>query len=666
MTRHKDSPEFIQYLQTVIPDLIAPIKTFTDKLQSEYIENPFGSKNLPSGYYEINKDFDELGIFFANLNENFSEMKAAFIWDIRLFFDPNFSPGYAISTNADIVKHLKYHINESVHLSTIFFLHYFDKENHTNLEFQAKTMFYKYAKAVCLADGVPLSKFQVEVLQNFENQLFDNDFYSNFFELPKPKEYRHKDSAEFIEYLKNTIADLVIPLEEIGREIDETDTKEETDFRASIITSLLDLRIPFSNADRKITESEAVFIADIEMFLNNEYDDKILPNKVYKEALYESVKLYEIFKSDNLISGNLLVPEAVMYLQLYDKWNGTDFATQAKLMFFRFANAIAKADGNICENEQILLSEYKDLLFNYVIDEKKDKEDENNHTISLKIGVTESKSLDELTVELNSLVGLDNVKNDVAQLVNFLKVQKMREEKGMTIQPLSRHLVFYGNPGTGKTTVARLLSQIYKSLGILSKGHLVETDRAGLVAGYVGQTALKVREVVGEAIGGVLFVDEAYALSTGGDNDFGREAIDTLLKMMEDNRDDLIVVVAGYTDKMSAFLQTNPGLRSRFNKYLEFEDYTPEQLVEIFELFCTNGGYKLHSSTHDDFIRLFSVLHETRDETFGNGRLARNLYEMTINNQANRIVSLPHVDDEILSAIEQTDIPRMTDLQSVR
>lgn len=194
---------------------------------------------------------------------------------------------------------------------------------------------------------------------------------------------------------------------------------------------------------------------------------------------------------------------------------------------------------------------------------------------------------------------------------------------------------------------------------------MIESDRAGLVAGYVGQTALKVREVVGEAVGGVLFIDEAYTLSTGGDNDFGREAIDTLLKMMEDNRNDLIVV-AGYTDKMSAFLQTNPGLRSRFNKYLEFEDYTPEQLVEIFELFCTSGGYKLASTTHDDLIRLFSVLYETRDETFGNGRLARNLYEMTINNQANRIVSLPQVDDRILSSIEETDIPGMADLQSVR
>lgn len=321
-------------------------------------------------------------------------------------------------------------------------------------------------------------------------------------------------------------------------------------------------------------------------------------------------------------------------------------------------------------SEQAALAKFEKLLLNYRDDDESTlsyNSQSGNSEISDPHNIpAEPKKLDELLAELNSLIGLNRVKNDVAQLVNFLKVQQMREAKGIAVQPLSRHLVFYGNPGTGKTTVARLLSHIYQSLGILSKGHLVETDRAGLVAGYVGQTALKVREVVTEAIGGVLFIDEAYTLSTGGDNDFGREAIDTLLKMMEDNRDDLIVVVAGYTDKMSAFLQTNPGLRSRFNKYLEFDDYTPEQLVQIFELFCNNGGYKLAASTLDDLIRLFSVLHETRDDTFGNGRLARNLYEMTINNQANRIVSLPNVDDEILSTIEEIDIPGMADMQNVR
>ncbi len=476
---------------------------------------------------------------------------------------------------------------------------------------------------------------------------------------------RHKDSLAFIKYLQDTITKLTSPLEAMENEINGY-----SDVRFSIGAELLHIGKVFAYANKNVTESEAAFIIDVNNFLDFDDVDDFLDNWIevfgnkfdYQNYIHESAAKF----SSTSLADNLSIPEPVKFLQIYDERNGTDFATQAKSMLFRFANMVAKADGNVCEEEQILLSKYKDiLLFDDALEET-EEEDKSIASSSFEIGVTKSKSLDELTNELNSLVGLDRVKNDVAQLVNFLKVQQMREAKGMAVQPLSRHLVFYGNPGTGKTTVARLLSQIYKSLGILSEGQLVETDRAGLVAGYVGQTALKVREVVSEAVGGVLFIDEAYALSTGGDNDFGREAIDTLLKMMEDNRDDLIVVVAGYTDKMSAFVQTNPGLRSRFNKYLEFEDYTPGQLVEIFELFCTNGGYKLASSTHDDLIKLFSVLYETRDETFGNGRLARNLYEMTINNQANRIVSLPQVDDEILSSIEETDIPGMVDLQSIR
>lgn len=276
--------------------------------------------------------------------------------------------------------------------------------------------------------------------------------------------------------------------------------------------------------------------------------------------------------------------------------------------------------------------------------------------------VEQSPSLQDALDELNSLVGLETVKKDVAELINFLKVQRLRKAKNLPTTPIVLHQVFYGNPGTGKTTVARLLSQIFKSMSLLSKGHLIETDRSGLVAGYVGQTALKVTDVVNKALGGILFIDEAYSLA-GQDNDFGQEAIETLLKQMEDHRDDLVVIVAGYTDRMNEFISSNPGLRSRFTRYLRFDDYTPLQLVAIFESFCAKSGYHLSLTAKEKLQSVFSSVYANRDKTFGNARSARNLFERTISNQANRVVTIPNANPQIFSTVDAVDIPdQVTDI----
>ncbi|MBQ8148614.1 MAG: AAA family ATPase [Lachnospiraceae bacterium] len=265
--------------------------------------------------------------------------------------------------------------------------------------------------------------------------------------------------------------------------------------------------------------------------------------------------------------------------------------------------------------------------------------------------------VESILEELNSLTGLDSVKQDIQNLVNIIRVQKLREARGMKQPTISLHMVFSGNPGTGKTTVARLLANIYKSLGVLPSGHLVEVDRSNLVVGYVGQTATKTAQVIDEALGGVLFIDEAYTLSANkGENDFGQEAIDTLLKAMEDHRDDFIVIVAGYPDLMEEFLNSNPGLRSRFNKYIFFADYTPEELIAILQSMCEKQEYKMTEEASTFAIDYFAKRVSEHSETFANAREVRNFMERAIAHQASRIVTLgDDVADEVLITFEKSD-----------
>ena len=269
----------------------------------------------------------------------------------------------------------------------------------------------------------------------------------------------------------------------------------------------------------------------------------------------------------------------------------------------------------------------------------------------------EQPTLEELLEQLDSLCGLEKVKADVKSLINLVKVRSMRREAGLPVPPMSLHLVFLGNPGTGKTTVARLLAQIYHVIGVLPKGQLVEVDRSGLVAGFVGQTALKTQEVVQKAMGGVLFIDEAYALvNQENGNDFGREAIEVLLKNMEDHRDELIVIVAGYAGLMEKFIHSNPGLESRFNKYLYFEDYNAAQLYDIFSSICKKNGYTL-SQEGDAWVRRdLEELFANRDENFGNARDVRNLFEKAVSRQADRVAALESPTREQLMELLPQDL----------
>ena len=271
------------------------------------------------------------------------------------------------------------------------------------------------------------------------------------------------------------------------------------------------------------------------------------------------------------------------------------------------------------------------------------------------------EAIDDLKAELNGYVGLSTIKREVNDLINLATVYALRREKGLKTADMSLHMVFSGNPGTGKTMIARLMARIYHSLNLLSKGQLVEVDRAGLVAGYVGQTAQKTAKVIESAMGGVLFIDEAYTLSSGkSENDFGQEAIDTLLKAMEDHRDDLIVIVAGYDGLMQKFIHSNPGLESRFNRFMHFEDYTPEEMLEILLMRAEKSMYTL-----DDEARAAArdwIAEASADATFGNGRGVRNLFERMLTQQANRVSALSEPTVEQLMAVTADDVAAARDV----
>lgn len=278
------------------------------------------------------------------------------------------------------------------------------------------------------------------------------------------------------------------------------------------------------------------------------------------------------------------------------------------------------------------------------------------------------ENIEDLKKELYSYIGLNNIKEQVESLINWISINRKREEMGLKTPDLSLHMVFSGNPGTGKTMIARLMSRIFHSLGILSKGHLVEVDRSGLVAGYVGQTAIKAREVCDSALGGVLFIDEAYTLTNRGGMDFGQEAVDTVLKAMEDNREDLVVIVAGYIELMDGFIHSNPGLESRFNRFMHFADYTLDELAGIFRMRCDQSGYILEEGAQED-LRAILACKNTDPKAFGNGRGVRNLFEKAAAEQADRLAGMAPETEytrELLMTLTRADLYAAAEMEMPR
>lgn len=315
---------------------------------------------------------------------------------------------------------------------------------------------------------------------------------------------------------------------------------------------------------------------------------------------------------------------------------------------YRLILLIAEADGKVTEQEQAWLDNmmsFRDRDGSYNRYANKDP-----NTSLVESDVTPMQ-------ELNELIGLSNVKKEIENIYNLIKIQNLRKAKGLKASDISYHCVFTGNPGTGKTTVARIVAAIYKELGILEKGHLVETDRSGLVAEYVGQTAVKTNKIIDSALDGVLFIDEAYSLVQGSGNDFGQEAISTLLKRMEDDRSRLVVIIAGYTDEIKQFINANPGLQSRFNRYIHFDDYSAEELVEIYQFNLRKYEYQLTPDALDTLRQVIEKAVTNKDKHFGNARYVRNLFEKTLENQARRLVHLDNPDGKDLTEIQASDIP---------
>jgi len=415
-------------------------------------------------------------------------------------------------------------------------------------------------------------------------------------------------------------------------------------------------------SERKLSDNEMLFIC---MVLSaGEYNtpdgtanflDEIIKCDSFPHHLGDVVNR----RMDNIISGIEKMHDSagrrlksLEFLLGYDLEHNTMFADRMASLFYEYSQCLLKADGVIDGSDEERLKNISDLIRNTKLTEIPTTEQTPE----------QEESIEQVMEKINELVGMDNIKDEIKSFINFVNIRNEREKRNLPVTPLTLHAVFYGPPGTGKTTIARLLGRAYKALGLLKSGHLVETDRAGLVAGYVGQTAIKTDELVTRAKSGVLFIDEAYTLiPENSSGDFGKESVDTILKRMEDMRDGFAVIAAGYTDEMERFINSNPGLKSRFSRYFYFNHYTPDELVKIFNIFAGNIEFKLNGEADEKLRELITYFHGKRTKSFGNARFVRNVFDKIVQNQADRLAKLTTLTNEILCEVTGDDIPAKDD-----
>jgi AAA+ superfamily predicted ATPase len=408
----------------------------------------------------------------------------------------------------------------------------------------------------------------------------------------------------------------------------------------------------------RVTDSLASFIIDVSCYFDDETFDWIADMDIAEkqDAVFGYLDAFKRVNQDYLslegLAGSL--EYALSVCKVYDDAMNTSVRKSLYGALTRFAYLLIDTDNRVTKGEEKFYSLFKEALSGVLTTDassshSQDVSTESNIADQSLTSISPEEELQKIIKDIDCLIGLENIKREVSDLINMLRVRQMRNNSGLASPEMSNHMVFYGNPGTGKTTIARKLAEIYRILGILSKGHFIETDRASLVAGYLGQTAIKTTDVLERAKGGILFIDEAYTLSQGRDQDqYGQEAIDTVLKYMEDNRDDLVVIVAGYESKMSEFIDSNPGLKSRFSKYFHFNDYNASQLAEIFAEMAARSQYAITPSFKSSLESLCQLMIARKGENFGNGRTIRNLFERCVSNQANRVVAINNPSHEEL------------------